>query len=59
MALYLGIDNDGTFVSSEGYVLQDSNGLTLTALPVVNKRKIIIDNVVYRLNINMTAKESG
>lgn len=58
MALYLGVSNDGTFVSSEGYKLQSSDDLLLSAIPVSNKQKIIINNVVYRLNIELTAKES-
>lgn len=57
MALYLGLSNDGTFVSSDGYILQDINGLFLTAIPTTDKWKIIIDNVVYRLNINLDLKE--
>jgi hypothetical protein len=40
MAVYLGISNNGTFVSSDGYTLQDSDGLSLTALPATSKLKI-------------------
>lgn len=58
MAVYLGISNDGTFVSSDGYTLQDSNDLSLTALSSVHKYKIILNNVVYRVNVNLNTKES-
>ena len=58
MALYLGVSNNGTFVSSDGYALQDSNALSLTALPVTNKLKIILNGVVYRLNVKLPEKES-
>jgi hypothetical protein len=58
MALYLGISNNGNLISSDGYTLQDSNGLTLTVLQMVAKRKIIINNVVYRVNVNLPKKES-
>ena len=51
MALYLGIKNDGTFVSSDGYSLQDANGMSLFAMAVPDKWKIIINNVVYNLNL--------
>lgn len=57
MALYLGISNNGTFVSSDGYRLQDSDGLLLTALQESNKWKIIIDNVAYRVNVNSGLKD--
>lgn len=58
MAVYLGIGNDGTFVSSDGYRLLDSNGLYLTALTTTDKYKIILNNVVYRVNLNLNTKES-
>jgi hypothetical protein len=58
MALYLGVANNGNFVSSEGYTLQDSDGFSLTALPMLVKRKIVINNVVYRVNIKLPEKES-
>lgn len=58
MALYLGTLNDGTFLSSDGYVLQDSNGLYLTALPSTNKLKIVLNGVVYRVNVKLPEKES-
>ena len=56
MALYLGTNN-GVFVSLEGYVLQDSNGVSLIALPMADTRKIIINNIVYRLNVELSEKE--
>lgn len=58
MALYLGIANNGNFVSSDGYTLQDSNSLSLTALPMIVKRKIVINNIVYRVNVKLPEKES-
>ena len=57
MALYLGISNNGALISSDGYRLQDSNGLLLTTLQENNKWKIIIDNVAYRININSSLKD--
>ena len=57
MAIYLGVANDGTFVSSDGYRLQDSNGLYLNAMQASDKWKIIIDNVVYRVNVNFSLKD--
>ena len=57
MAIYLGIVNDGTFVTADGYSLQDSNGLSLCALQASDKWKIIIDNVVYRVNVNLSLKD--
>lgn len=58
MALYLGVTNNGTFVSSDGYTLQDSNGLYLVALPETSKLKIILNGVSYRLNVKLPEKES-
>ena len=58
MALYLGISNNGTFVTSDGYTLQDSNGLSLTALPATSKLKINLNGVAYRLNVKFPEKES-
>lgn len=58
MALYLGVASNGTFVSSDGYRLQDSNGLYLTALSTSEKYKIILNNVVYRVNVKLPKKES-
>ena len=51
MAIYLGIKNDGTFTTSDGYRLQDSNGSLLIAMPMSEKLKIMINDVVYRLNL--------
>jgi hypothetical protein len=53
MALHLGIGNDGTFVSSDGYTLLDSNDLSLMAISSAYKYKIILNNVVYRVNVNL------
>ena len=58
MALYLGITNNGSFVSSDGYSLQDSNGMSLMALPYTNKLKIMLNGVAYRLNVKLPEKES-
>lgn len=57
MAVYLGVVNNGTFVSSDGYALQDSNGISLSALPFTNKLKVIINGVAYRVNVNLPKKE--
>ena len=58
MAVYLGVSNNGTFVSSDGYTLQDSDGLSLMALPATTKLKVILNGIVYRVNINLPTKES-
>lgn len=58
MAIYLGIVNDGTFVSSDGYSLRDSNDLSLYALQASDKWKIILNNVVYHVKVNLDTKES-
>lgn len=58
MAVYLGIANDGTFVSSDGYSLQDSNGLFLYSEQASDKWKIILNNVVYHVKVNLDTKES-
>ena len=58
MALYLGVTNNGVFVSSDGYVLQDSNSLYLMALPATTKFKIMLNGVAYHLNIELPVKES-
>lgn len=57
MALYLGIINNGSFVSSDGYSMQDLDGLSLYALSDSSKQKININGVVYRLNIKLPKKE--
>lgn len=58
MAQYLGIINNGIFMSSDGYSLQDSNGLSLVAIPKTRKLKINLNDVVYRINVKLPAKES-
>lgn len=58
MALYSGINNDGTFVSSDYYRLLDINDLVLYALPESSKWKININGITYRLNVNLDTKES-
>ena len=57
MAVYLGIVNDGTFITSDGYRLQDINDVYLYATQATDKWKIIIDNVVYRVNVNLSLKD--
>ena len=54
MAIYLGIKNDGTFTTSDGYILQDANGVPLLAMAVPDKWKIIINGVAYRVNLLST-----
>jgi hypothetical protein len=58
MAVYLGVSNNGTFVSSDGYTLQDSNSVSLSASPAINKLKFVLNGIVYRVNINLPKKES-
>ena len=57
MAVYLGIANNGTFVTADGYRLQDSNGILLSATPSTTKWKVVIDNIVYRVNVNLGLKD--
>ena len=57
MALYLGISSDGSFISSDGYTLKDANNLSLSAISTTFKHKIILNNVVYRVNVNLKKKE--
>lgn len=57
MALCAGLKNSDAFVSLDDYVLQDSEGVYLSVLSVVDKRKIIINNVVYRVMVNLDLKE--
>ena len=57
MAVYLGVGNNGSFVTSDGHTLIDTDGLTLTAYPSVSKYKVILNNVVYRINVNLNKKE--
>lgn len=58
MALYLGVSNNGTFVSSDGYALKDSNNLLLNAQFKTAKFKIILNGIAYRVNIELPKKES-
>ena len=58
MAVYLGITNNGTFVSSDGYTLYDSDNLALSATAATSKLKVVVNGVVYRFNIKLPAKES-
>ena len=58
MAIYLGVDNNGTFVSSDGQPLLDSNGLTLTAIPISGKLKFVFNGISYRVNVKLPKKES-
>jgi hypothetical protein len=58
MALYLGVANNGRFITLDGYTLQDSNSLSLSALPAVSKFKIMLNGVAYHVNIELPAKES-
>ena len=57
MALYLGIKSDGTILSSDGYKLRDANDVLLSAMTSVDKWKIMINDVEYRLNINLKESE--
>ena len=58
MALYLGVINNGIFMSSDGYSLQDTNGLSLMAIPKTRKLKINLNDITYRVNVKLPAKES-
>lgn len=58
MAVYLGIANDGTFVTSDGYSLKDANDLSLYAMQASDKWKIVLNNIVYRVNVNLNTKEA-
>lgn len=57
MALYLGIKSDGTILSSDGYKLRDANDVLLYAMTSVDKWKIMINDIEYRLNINLKESE--
>ena len=57
MALYLGIGNDGNFITSDGYSLKDSNNLFLTATPESSKYKVILNNTVYKVILNLKGSE--
>ena len=58
MAVYLGISNNGQFISSDGYALHDSDSVYLTALPLTTKFKITLNGVAYRVNVKLPVKES-
>lgn len=58
MAVYLGVINNGAFVSSDGYTLQDVNSSSLNASPSTNKFRITLNGVPYRLNVKLPVKES-
>jgi hypothetical protein len=58
MAIYLGIVNDGTFVSSDGYSLRDANNISLYAEQASDKWKVILNGVAYRVKVNLDTKES-
>lgn len=58
MAIYLGIVNDGTFVSSDGYSLRDANNLSLYAEQASDRWKVILNGVAYRVKVNLDTKES-
>lgn len=58
MALYSGVANNGNFITSDGYTLQDSDSLSLSALPAVSKFKIMLNGIAYHVNIELPTKES-
>lgn len=58
MAVYLGIGQDGTFVTSDGYALHDTDGLRLTAMYTIGKLKVILNGTTYRVNVKFSEKES-
>jgi hypothetical protein len=58
MAIYLGIANDGTFISLDDYKLQDSGSMYLYARPISDKWKLIFNNVTYNVNVDLETKES-
>lgn len=57
MAVYLGAINNGSFITSDGYRLHDSNGVSLSATSTITKWNIVIDNIVYRANVNLSLKD--
>ena len=57
MALYLGVSNDGSFISSDGYTLKDSNNLFLRTIVTTHRHKIILNNVTYRVNVNLKKRD--
>lgn len=58
MAIHLGMPNDGTFISSDGYSMKDSEGVSLNAMQASDKWKIVLNNVVYHINVKLPTKES-
>jgi hypothetical protein len=58
MSLHLGIVNNGSFVSADGYKLQDSTGTHLSATFLVNKLKVMINGVIYSFKVKLPKKES-
>lgn len=58
MAIYLGIVNDGTFVSSDGYSLRDANNISLYAEQASDKWKVVLNGATYRVKVNLDTKES-
>lgn len=58
MGVYLGVINNGNFITADDYKLLDSNNILLLALSAVNKFKINLNNVEYHVNIKLPAKES-
>ena len=57
MGLCVGLKNSDAFVTLDDYVLQDSEGVYLSVLSVPDKRKVIINNIVYRIRVNSNLKE--
>ena len=52
MAVYLGLDTHGPLISADSYMLKDINDVLLVAIASSSQLKIILNNEVYRLNIN-------
>ena len=53
MGICAGLKSNDSFVSKDEYLLQDSNEIYLSVLSVPDKRKVIINNVVYRAMVNL------
>lgn len=60
MAVCVGLKSNDTFVSADGYIIQSSDDLYLSILSIADKRKIVINNIVYRVmvDLNLYKKES-
>lgn len=58
MAICSGLKAGEAFVSADGYLLCDVNGQPLSLLAIPDRRKVIINNVVYRIRVNFNLKES-